>query len=191
MNSNNRKRKARRSREETLSAFCQKVTKYFDRRSDLTSVKSFKRQNASSRFFGVMYIKSQKKWRAQICAAGTKQYVGNFDTEVEAAYARDKTFIDLFGDEDKLALNFPGYWVSREAHERENIHCSDSPFGEEVVSREAHERENIQCSDSLFGEEVVSREAHKRENIHCSDSLSNAAKLLARDNYWRNKETEE
>ena len=139
MNSNNRKRKARKSREETLSAFCQKVTKYFDRRSDLTSVKSFKRQNASSQYFGVMYIKSQKKWRAQICAAGTKQHVGSFDTEVEAAYARDKTFIYLFGDEDKLALNFPGYWVSREAHERESIYCSDSPFGEEVVSREAHE----------------------------------------------------
>lgn len=67
---------------------------------------SFKRKKGSSRFKGVLFVKSQSKWRAQMCLGGKKKYIGSYDTEIEAALARDQKVRELFGD-CKEMLNFP------------------------------------------------------------------------------------
>lgn len=68
---------------------------------------SFKRKVGSSTFKGVMFVKSQNKWRAQICLGGKKKYVGSYNTEIEAGLARDQKVRELFGDCNKDMLNFP------------------------------------------------------------------------------------
>lgn len=67
---------------------------------------SFKRKVSSSKYKGVLYVKSQSKWRAQVCLGGKKKYIGSYDSEMEAAVARDKKILQLFGDRPEL-LNFP------------------------------------------------------------------------------------
>lgn len=67
---------------------------------------SFKRKKGSSKYKGVLYVKSQCKWRAQICLGGKKKYIGSYETEIEAALARDKKVMELFGY-CKEMMNFP------------------------------------------------------------------------------------
>lgn len=73
------------------------------RRSD---VQCFKRKGSTSKYKGVLFVKSQRKWRAQLCLKGGKQYIGSFHDELEAAKKRDERIRELFGEKTEL-LNFP------------------------------------------------------------------------------------
>jgi len=52
----------------------------------------------SSRFKGVAWHKSAKKWRAEIMAQGIYRYLGCFDCEGCAAIAYDNAARELFGE---------------------------------------------------------------------------------------------
>uniref|UniRef100_A0A7S3LK92 AP2/ERF domain-containing protein n=1 Tax=Aplanochytrium stocchinoi TaxID=215587 RepID=A0A7S3LK92_9STRA len=71
----------------------------------IRNFKRFKRKGSSSKYKGVFYVKKEKKWRAQICLKGKKQYVGTFTNDRDAAIARDKRIRKLFGEVKEL-LNF-------------------------------------------------------------------------------------
>ena len=61
------------------------------------------RKGGKSRFIGV--DPHRDKWRARVCYKGRKHHVGLFDDEVEAAKARDRKAVELFGQFARL--NFP------------------------------------------------------------------------------------
>ena len=57
----------------------------------------------SSKYRGVTYDKGYKRWCARIMHAGRSVYIEYFGTEIEAAIARDKKALELYGD--KAILN--------------------------------------------------------------------------------------
>lgn len=59
----------------------------------------------SSRFHGVGWWPRDAKWRARLMVDGREVHVGYFDTEEEAARARDIAACEHFGE--FAALNFP------------------------------------------------------------------------------------
>jgi hypothetical protein len=63
------------------------------------------RSNYSSRYKGVAWSKSRKKWRTRITLNGRVIFVGHFDDEKTAAMAYDARAKELFGD--YAALNLP------------------------------------------------------------------------------------
>ena len=71
-----RKSKTKRKRKSPISSsaaaeeFCDAALQYLKESNG--GLISFKRKNSSSQYLGVMYIKSQDKWRAQICIGGKK-----------------------------------------------------------------------------------------------------------------------
>lgn len=64
-----------------------------------------KRQNASSRYRGVHFFKRDQTWQAYIQVNGRFSHLGYFDSEEEAARARDEVAKALIGAE--AHLNFP------------------------------------------------------------------------------------
>lgn len=56
-----------------------------------------KQKNASSKYFGVCYLKGLKKWQASFYKGGVKYYVGVFDTEREAALAYNAKALEIYG----------------------------------------------------------------------------------------------
>ena len=71
-----------------------------------------KHRGASSRYKGVYYDKSRKKWFAAICFEGRLRRLGWFDDEVEAARAYDRGAVELFGAFARL--NFPEEWPAQD-----------------------------------------------------------------------------
>jgi group I intron endonuclease len=65
-----------------------------------------KRKNSSSKYFGVSYCKSRKKWNAQVILRSKIKRLGSFDIEEDAAKARD---IECLKPEYNgvFELNFP------------------------------------------------------------------------------------
>jgi len=63
------------------------------------------RGNYNSRYKGVAWSKSRKKWRARITCNGKVTYIGYFDDEKAAAMAYDVRAKELFGD--YAVLNLP------------------------------------------------------------------------------------
>lgn len=61
--------------------------------------------NSTSKYIGVCFDKSRNKWAAEIRPEGKKKFLGRFNTEEEAAKARDIATIKYFGEFGKL--NFP------------------------------------------------------------------------------------
>jgi hypothetical protein len=64
---------------------------------------SFK--NSTSKFVGVHYRKNDKKWVARICKNGINKNIGYYETEIDAAKARDEEAILHFGEFANLNLN--------------------------------------------------------------------------------------
>ena len=54
-----------------------------------------KERGGSSNYRGVSYRRDRNKWTAYVNKNGTRHRVGCFDTEVEAAKARDKKAVEL------------------------------------------------------------------------------------------------
>jgi hypothetical protein len=63
------------------------------------------RDNKTSKYRGVTWLKANRKWQAQITCRPTNFYIGSFQLEVEAAKAWDRRAIQL--GFSKEALNFP------------------------------------------------------------------------------------
>jgi len=56
------------------------------------------RCNASSKYKGVFWNKTNKKWNATIHKGDNRIYLGGFDDEIEAALAYDRKAKELFGE---------------------------------------------------------------------------------------------
>jgi len=59
--------------------------------------KQRKRLGCSSQFRGVSWDKVNRNWEAHIKVSGKKYRVGRFNNEIDAAKARDRKAIELFG----------------------------------------------------------------------------------------------
>jgi len=60
---------------------------------------------SSSKYIGVSFYKMYRKWRAQIMVNGKNKHIGYFESEIDAAKARDKSAI--IHHKDFANLNFP------------------------------------------------------------------------------------
>ncbi|NJD01339.1 MAG: hypothetical protein FIA99_01780 [Ruminiclostridium sp.] len=97
------------SREEIEKLFIIVQEKYgYDIREKLSRLKQgIKRTNikTSSRFVGVSWNKEKGKWEARIRYKGKKFHLGCFDVEEDAAKARDRKAVEIYGEHANL--NFP------------------------------------------------------------------------------------
>jgi hypothetical protein len=66
-----------------------------------------KMQNTTSRFVGVSFRENRRKWAAYIGVAGKRIWLGNFDSEIEAARVYDQAAMKYRGEFARL--NFPQY----------------------------------------------------------------------------------
>jgi hypothetical protein len=74
-----------------------------------------KQNGALSRFRGVSYNSSSRKWVARITFEGKRLSLGYFVEEVEAARAYDRKAVELLGESAKL--NFPDEWPAEKRQE--------------------------------------------------------------------------
>jgi hypothetical protein len=63
------------------------------------------KSKTSSRFIGVSFDKSRRKWEARIYYQGRKIWLGRFDSEIDAALAYDEAARKYHGEFARL--NFP------------------------------------------------------------------------------------
>ena len=63
------------------------------------------RKGCSSKYIGVSFDKQTKRFSAKICVNFKKIWLGRFESEIEAARARDKKAIEVHGE--FACLNFP------------------------------------------------------------------------------------
>jgi len=57
-----------------------------------------KRKNTSSKFKGVYWYKSRRRWRGIIGFNSKAMHIGYYNTELEGAKAYDKKALELYGD---------------------------------------------------------------------------------------------
>lgn len=62
-------------------------------------------KNGSSKYIGVRFHKKSNKWESNIYVNNKNKYLGLYETEIEAAKARDSATKEYFGEYGKL--NFP------------------------------------------------------------------------------------
>lgn len=80
-----------------------------DRDSKGRMIKSGRRICKKSKFIGVYYRKDNNKWRSRYTLNYKNYYIGQFETELEAAQAYDKEVYKInasLSQKDKFQLNF-------------------------------------------------------------------------------------
>jgi hypothetical protein len=77
-----------------------------------------KHRGTSSIYKGVSYYKAGHCWRAQVVLGKESFYLGQFDSEVEAARAYDYKAVELFGEFARP--NFPEDWPAKR---RRQVHA--------------------------------------------------------------------
>jgi len=77
-----------------------------------------KQRGASSIYKGVTYYKAGRCWRASLSCGKECYYLGQFETEVEAARAYDYKAVQVFGEFARP--NFPDQWP---AARRRKVHA--------------------------------------------------------------------
>lgn len=60
------------------------------------------KKNGSSKYIGVRFHKKSNKWEANIYVNNKNKYLGLYETEIEAAKARDSATKEHFGEYGKL-----------------------------------------------------------------------------------------
>ena len=65
-----------------------------------------RKSKTRSKYKGLEWDKTQRKWKVRIQLAGRKKYIGSFANEIDAARAYDEAARQLHGD--FASLNFPG-----------------------------------------------------------------------------------
>jgi deoxycytidylate deaminase len=66
--------------------------------------------NSSSKYIGVHYDKTKKKWISQIQVDGIKKYLGSFDNEIDAALIRDIATKKYYKEYGKLNFDKRPSW---------------------------------------------------------------------------------
>jgi len=77
-----------------------------------------KRHGTNSMYKGVGYDKRRRHWFARIACGKRSFYLGQFDSEVEAARAYDRKAVELFGEFARP--NFPDQWPAKR---RQEVHA--------------------------------------------------------------------
>jgi hypothetical protein len=79
----------------------------YDKNNEPPKIKKIgakKNEKSTSKYFGVNYSNSSKKWVSRINTDGKRTFLGNFKTEIEAAIAYNKMATILYGDRAKLNI---------------------------------------------------------------------------------------
>lgn len=79
--------------------------------------------NTSSRFIGVSWHKTGRKWNARIKTNNKLIHLGCFNNEEDAAKVYDQAALFLFGE--FASLNFPGEWLKTAYEVYMNINISN------------------------------------------------------------------
>lgn len=66
--------------------------------------RGFKKEGSSSKYIGVSWDGSRKKWQSRINFGGKTVHIGRFETEIEAAIAYNKVAVSLLGEDAKINI---------------------------------------------------------------------------------------
>jgi len=115
-----------------------------------------RRHDSSSRFKGVFYNRSVRRWYAKCMYARRTHCSAYFDTDVEAAQAYDHLAVAWFGEFARL--NFPREWPPER---RAQVYAENQPQREEAErSKKAKERKRGEARGTRGGRKTVLAPTH-------------------------------
>jgi hypothetical protein len=117
-----------------------------------------KRRGSVSRFNGVTYKKSQRKWVGTVWFRGKVIWSAYFNDEIEAARAYDRKAVEMFGQ--YANVNFPEDWPPER---RREIHAESARTAESSFAR----RSNARTSSAPQKPNAKTAEKKARRNTGC------------------------
>lgn len=88
------------------------------------NMNAYKIRNGTSKYKGVSWCKKSQIWRAFVCINGKSKNLGNFKSEIEAAYAYDKAAMEYYGEfarPNVLLMEGEGRILLQELHESHQL----------------------------------------------------------------------